>query len=147
MMDINKVFLIGRLTREAELKSLTNTSVCNFSIAVNRAVKDSSENWSDEVHYFDIELYGRKGEAIHRYLQKGKQVGIEGTLKQNRWEDANGNKRSRVSIVATNTQLLGNVNADASSHSQYTTAHENAENTASSAPAHTGADIDDDIPF
>ncbi len=143
MTDINKVFLIGRLTREAELKSLTNTSVCNFSIAINRAMKDPSGNWSDEVHYFDIELYGRQGEAIHRYLQKGKQVGIEGALKQNRWEDANGNKRSKVSVVAANVQLLGNMNSDAASSENQ---QKNMENVSSSMPS-ASADIDDDIPF
>ncbi len=143
MTDINKVFLIGRLTREAELKSLTNTSVCNFSIAINRAMKDASGNWSDEVHYFDIELYGRQGEAIHRYLQKGKQVGIEGALKQNRWEDANGNKRSKVLVVAANVQLLGNMNSDAASSENQ---QKNMENVSSSMPS-AGADIDDDIPF
>ncbi len=146
MTDINKVFLIGRLTRDAELKSLTNTSVCNFSIAVNRGVKDASGNWGDEVHYFDIELYGRQGEAIQRYLQKGKQVGIEGSLRHSRWEDSSGGKRSKVSVVAANVQLLSNAGGDGS-RSQYTQAHDNVSAGSPSAAPSAGSDIDDDIPF
>jgi len=106
MADINHVVLVGRLTRDAELK-YTNSglAVCKFSLAINRR-KKNGDQWVDEAHFFDVVLMGRTGESIHRYLQKGKQVGVEGELRQSRWEHE-GQSRSRVEIFATNVQLLG----------------------------------------
>ncbi len=104
--DINLVTLVGRLTREAELK-YTNSglAVCKFSLAVNRR-KRSGEQWTDEVSYFDVVLWGKQGEAIQQYLGKGKQIAVSGELRQNRWEQ-DGQSRSKVEIVASNVQLLG----------------------------------------
>ncbi|MCF6336216.1 MAG: single-stranded DNA-binding protein [Spirochaetales bacterium] len=104
--DINIVTLVGRLTREAELK-YTNSglAVCKFSLAVNRR-KRSGDQWTDEVSYFDIVLWGKQGEAIQQYLGKGKQIAVSGELRQNRWEQ-DGQKRSKVEVVASNVQLLG----------------------------------------
>lgn len=104
--DINIVTLVGRLTREAELK-YTNSglAVCKFSLAVNRR-KRSGEQWTDEVSYFDVVLWGKQGEAIQQYLGKGKQIAVSGELRQNRWEQ-DGQNRSKVEIVASNVQLLG----------------------------------------
>ena len=145
-MDINKVFLIGRLTRDAELKQLNTTTVSNFALAVNRRVRSAEGQWSDEVNYFDIELYGKQGEAIQAYLKKGKQVAVEGVLKQNRWEDANGQKRSRIVIVALNVQLLGG--GSGSGQSQTSQADSGAGFSGSSQYSAPGpGDIDDDIPF
>ncbi|MDR0689694.1 MAG: single-stranded DNA-binding protein [Spirochaetaceae bacterium] len=106
MADINHVVLIGRLTRDAELKYTTGGQpVCKFSIAINRR-KKSGDQWVDEANYFDIVLWGRQGEALNQYLVKGKMVGIEGELRQDRWEQ-DGQNRSKVEIVANNLQLLG----------------------------------------
>ncbi len=104
--DINIVTLVGRLTRDAELK-YTNSglAVCKFSLAVNRR-KRSGDQWTDEVSYFDIVLWGKQGEAIQQYLGKGKQIAVSGELRQNRWEQ-DGQNRSKVEIVASNVQLLG----------------------------------------
>jgi single-strand DNA-binding protein len=105
MADINHVVLVGRLTRDAELKyTAGGQAVCKFSIAVNRR-KKSGDQWVDEVNFFDIVLWGRQGESINQYLVKGKQVGIEGELRQDRWEQ-DGQNRSKVEIVANNLQLL-----------------------------------------
>ncbi|GHV77839.1 single-stranded DNA-binding protein [Spirochaetia bacterium] len=104
--DINHVVLVGRLTRDAELKyTAGGQAVCKFSIAVNRN-KKSGDQWVDEANFFDITLWGRQGEAVNQYLIKGKQVGIDGELRQDRWEQ-DGQKRSKVEIVANNLQLLG----------------------------------------
>jgi single-strand DNA-binding protein len=104
--DINSVVLIGRLVRDAELKyTNSGTAVCKFSIAVNRSRK-SGNGWEDEAHFFDIVLWGRQGEAIQKYLGKGKQVAVQGELRQSRWEQ-NGQTRSRVEVHAQNVQLLG----------------------------------------
>jgi single-strand DNA-binding protein len=104
--DLNKVVIIGRLTRDAELKHTGNGgSVSNFSIAVNRRVKNGDQ-WGDEASFFDVVLFSKQAESRHQYLLKGKMVGIDGELKQDRWEQ-NGQNRSKVEIVADNIQLLG----------------------------------------
>ena len=106
MADINKVILVGRLTRDAELRyTNTGTAICKFSIAINRR-KKIGESWEDEANFFDVALFGRQGEAINQYLVKGKQVGVDGELRQNRWEQ-DGQTRSKVEISAFNVMLLG----------------------------------------
>lgn len=106
MPDLNHVILIGRLTRDAELKYTANgQAVCKFSIAVNRRRK-SGDQWVDEANFFDIVVWGRQGEALNQYLVKGKLIGVDGELRQDRWEQ-DGQNRSKVEIVANNLQLLG----------------------------------------
>jgi len=106
MVDLNHVVLIGRLTRDAELKYTANgQAVCKFSIAVNRRRKNGDQ-WVDEPNFFDIVLWGRQGESLNQYLVKGKMVGVDGELRQDRWEQ-DGQNRSKVEIVANNLQLLG----------------------------------------
>jgi len=106
MADVNKAILIGRLTRDAELKYLSSGSaVCKFSIAVNRRIK-KGDAWEDEASFFNVVLFGKAGESINQYLTKGKQVAIDGELHQSRWEK-DGKTESRVEIYASNVQLLG----------------------------------------
>ena len=106
MADINHVVLVGRLTRDAELKyTASGQAVCKFSVAVNRRRKNGDQ-WEDEVNYFDVVLWGRQGEALNQYLQKGKSVGVDGELRQDRWQQ-DGQNRSKVEIIANNIQLLG----------------------------------------
>ena len=116
MADINKVVIVGRLTRDAELKFTSGgTPVSKFSIAVNRRVKQGDQ-WKDEASFFDVSSWGKQGESLTQYLVKGKQVGIEGELRQDRWQQ-DGQSRSRIEIVANNIQLLGD--AQRSSQGQY----------------------------
>jgi single-strand DNA-binding protein len=106
MADINHVVLVGRLTRDAELKYTSGgQAVCKFSVAINRR-KKNGDQWEDEPNYFDIVLWGRQGEALNQYLLKGKTVGVDGELRQDRWQQ-DGQNRSKVEIVAANIQLLG----------------------------------------
>jgi single-strand DNA-binding protein len=106
MADINHVVLVGRLTRDAELKyTAGGQAVCRFSVAVNRRRK-SGDQWVDEANFFDIVLWGRSGESLNQYLVKGKLIGVQGELRQDRWEQ-DGQNRSKVEIVADNIQLLG----------------------------------------
>jgi len=116
--DINVVVLVGRLTRDAELRyTSTGTAVCKFSLAVNRR-KRSGDNWENEASFFDVVVWGRQGEAVQKYLEKGKQVSVSGELRQNRWEQ-NGQNRSRVEIVAFNLELLGGNPSGSGGGSQY----------------------------
>ncbi|MGA2478650.1 MAG: single-stranded DNA-binding protein [Spirochaetia bacterium] len=106
MADINHVVLVGRLTRNAELKYTNNgAAVSKFSLAINQRRK-KDDQWVDEVHFFDIVLWGKTAESLNQYLVKGKQIGVEGQLRQNRWEQE-GQARSKVEIFATNVMLLG----------------------------------------
>ncbi|MFA6507738.1 MAG: single-stranded DNA-binding protein [Treponemataceae bacterium] len=106
MADVNHVVLIGRLTRDAELKyTAGGQAVCKFALAVNRR-KKTGDQWIEEANFFDVVLWGRSGEAINQYLLKGKQVAVEGELRQDRWEQ-DGQNRSKVEIQANNVQLLG----------------------------------------
>jgi single-strand DNA-binding protein len=106
MSDLNRVVLIGRLTRDAETKFIqSGQAVCKFSLAVNRRRK-VGDQWEEEASFFDAVLWGRQAETLGQYLTKGKQIGLEGELKQDRWEQ-DGQKRSKVEIVVSNIQLLG----------------------------------------
>ena len=106
MTDLNRVVLIGRLVRDAELKyTASGQAVCKFSIAVNRK-KKNGDQWEDEANFFDIVVWGRQGESIHQYLLKGKMVGVDGELRQDRWQQ-DGQNRSKIEIIANNLQLLG----------------------------------------
>jgi single-strand DNA-binding protein len=118
MADINHVVLVGRLTRDAELKYTSNgQAVCKFSVAINRRRKNGDQ-WEDEANYFDIVLWGRQGEAINQYLLKGKTVGVDGELRQDRWQQ-DGQNRSKVEVIANNIQLLGGNPGGAPSGTSY----------------------------
>jgi single-strand DNA-binding protein len=107
-MDINHVVEIGHLTRDAEVTYTPGgMAIGKISIAVNRRVKKGQE-WVDEANYFDVSVFGKQAESLKPYLTKGKMVGIDGFLKQDRWQDATtGQNRSAVKIVANDIQLLG----------------------------------------
>lgn len=104
---MNNVGLIGRLVRDAELK-FTNSgnAICEFSIAVNER-KKQGDKWVDAVNYFDVTLFGRRAEALNQYLTKGKQIGVAGRLQQQRWQNQDGQNRSKVVVIAENVDLLG----------------------------------------
>ena len=114
MTDLNHVVLIGRLTKdlgtdERSFGYVANGQArANVSIAVNRS-KKNGEQWVDEVSYFDVTIWGKTAENLKQYLTKGKQIAIDAYLKQDRWEK-DGQKMSKVSIVANNVQLLGGKN-------------------------------------
>ena len=151
MADINHVVLVGRLTRDAELKyTASGQAVCKFSIAVNRRRKNGDQ-WEDEANFFDVVLWGRQGESLNQYLQKGKSVGVDGELRQDRWQQ-DGQNRSKVEIVANNIQLLGGSGGSQGSPS-YGSGHQGSGNQGFSqnnrgdgGPAHDD-EFTDDIPF
>ncbi len=118
MRDVNMVVLVGRLTRDAELK-YTNSgqAICRFGIAVNRSRKQGDQ-WVDEASFFDVDYWGKGGEAVKQYLVKGKQVAVEGELRQDRWEQ-DGQTRSKVVVAASNVQLLGGGQGSSGSGSGY----------------------------
>ena len=105
-MDINKTVVIGRLTRDPEMAySQSGTPIAKFSIAVN-GMKD------DDVSFFDCVSFKKTAELVSQYLTKGARVGIDGKLQQNRWEDKDGNKRSKIEIIVNTVQFLSSKNED-----------------------------------
>lgn len=114
MTDLNHVVLIGRLTRDlgtderAFAYTPNGTARANISIAVNRSAKHGDQ-WVDEANFFDVTIWGKTAENLKPYLTKGKQIAIDGYLKQDRWEK-DGQKFSKVTIQANNVQLLGGRN-------------------------------------
>lgn len=105
--DTNTVILVGRLVDSMELKyTKSQYPIGNFTIAVNRGVKNQDGTWSDRGSFFDCVLYGNSAANLQLYMYKGKQVAVTGYLEQDRWEK-DGQKFSRVKVVVTNLQLVG----------------------------------------
>jgi single-strand DNA-binding protein len=104
--DFNHVIIIGRLVNDAILKYTSGgMAIANLSLAVNRRVK-KGDQWTEEVSFFEVTLWGKTAEGLKPYLLKGKQIAVEGELRQERWQQ-DGQNRSKVVISASNVQLLG----------------------------------------
>lgn len=103
---------IGRLTKDPECKEVGDTSVTRFSVACNRKIKD--KEYTD---FFDCECWGKQGEIIDKYLNKGRKVFIEGRLKQDTWE-TDGQKRSKILLTVTNFEFIDSASQNESSSSE-----------------------------
>jgi single-strand DNA-binding protein len=104
---INRVVLVGRLTRDPELRALpSGTSVCGLRIACNASRKDSAGELIERPNYFDVSVYGAPGESVSRYMHRGSRVAIDGRLEWREWETAEQERRQAVSIVADTVQFL-----------------------------------------
>ena len=112
MPSLNKVILIGNLTRDPEIKhTASGTAVGDIGLAVNRVTKDEQGEKREEVTFIDVTLWGRIAELVGQYLAKGRPVLIEGRLHLDQWQDKEtGANRSKLKVVATNVQFLGGRN-------------------------------------
>ncbi len=108
MANLNKVLLLGNLTRDPEVRyTPKGTAVGDLGLAVNRRVSDGNGNWSDEVTFVDVTVWGTNAENAQKYLTKGRGVFIEGRLQMDTWEDKqSGQKRSKLKVVAEVPQFL-----------------------------------------
>ena len=105
--DINRVILVGRLTRDPELKSTNSGSYfCKFSLASNRTIYKKDADPVDEVGFFDCVAWGKLAEVISKYVQKGRRVAVDGSLRWSSWENSEGKKQSKVDIFVENFQFL-----------------------------------------
>jgi single-strand DNA-binding protein len=105
--SFNQVILMGNLTRDPELRTTPNgTSVCSFSLALNRSYKGSDGNWQEATDYIDIVAWGPLGERVAQYLSKGRPCLVNGRLQSRSWEQ-DGQKRSKVEVVAQDVTFLG----------------------------------------
>jgi single-strand DNA-binding protein len=140
--NINRVVLVGNLTRDPELRHTpSGTPVCSLRIAVNTRRKDETGQWTDKPNYFDITVWGQQGENCAQYLAKGRPVAIDGRLEWREWEAQDGSKRQAVEVVADSVQFLGGrMEGEAPAYVQTGAAGGGGDDFPSSP-------TDDDIPF
>lgn len=107
MGSVNKVFLIGHLGKDPELRYTPNgTAVCNFSIAMSESWKDKDGNKQEKTEWMGIVVWKKQAEACGEYLHKGSQVHVEGKIQTRQWEDRDGNKRYTTEVVANSVVFL-----------------------------------------
>lgn len=108
MASYNKVILLGNLTRDPQLRYLpSNTAVCEFGLATNRRWRDRDGNQKEEVCFVDISAFGRQAETINQYMSKGRALLVEGHLRFDSWTGQDGQRRSKLTVVAENFQFVG----------------------------------------
>lgn len=113
--SINQVTLMGNLTRDPELRQTPNgQSVCSFSLALNRAYKDKSDEWVEATDYIDVVAWAGLGERVAQYLSKGRRCLVVGRLQSSSWEQ-DGKKRSKVEVLANDVTFLDSRGGDGSS--------------------------------
>lgn len=134
MRGFSKAIITGNLTRDPELRTTpSGTSVCSFSVAVNRVYRDSNGEQKEDVSFIDCSAWGKLGEMINQYAKKGSGVLVSGRLDQRSFEGKDGVKRSRVEIVVEDFNFTG-------------AARDNGSSSAPSASDETPENIPDDIP-
>ncbi len=116
MSSFNRVILMGNLTRDPEMRQTQNgTSICRFSIAVNRSFSSQDGSQRDETCFVDIDSFGRTAENIAKYFTKGKPILVEGRLRQDSWEDKQGQKRTKLVVVLERFEFIGSSRDNAAS--------------------------------
>ena len=156
--DINSVVLVGRLTRDAMLRySSSGAGFLSFTVAVNRSKRNADGSWGDEASFIDCVYFGQNSQSISQYLIKGKQVAVQGELRQSKWE-SDGQQRSRVDVVVNTLSLLSGANQGQSTggsfSSQFSQRPQNQMMEPQAAPAAPEPQVpgpesfeDDSIPF
>ena len=143
MVDLNKVFLAGRLTRDPELRYISSgTAVASLSLAVSRnyTAKDGSKK--EDVVFVDVSAWGRQAETCGEYLSKGSALLVEGRLQLDKWETNTGEKRNKLKVVAQRIQFLSSKRKDDKDSSADTSVSKNINVEASEE-----VPLDEDIPF
>jgi single-strand DNA-binding protein len=157
MASLNKVLLIGNLTRDPDVKMLSSgRPVCNFGLALNRSYKDGEGNRKEEVTFVDVECYGPRAEAIGRFFTKGRSIFVEGRLKLDQWESKEGEKRSAIRVVLDNFEFVDSKQESSGTGKPYESPKDSpaVETTPSSEPETPPApppasdpDLEEDVPF
>jgi single-strand DNA-binding protein len=152
MANINRVVLVGNLTKDPELRHTPGgAAVCSLRLAVNTRRKDAGTGeWTEKPNYFDVTVWGNQGESCAQYLAKGRPVAIDGRLEWREWEAQDGTKRQAVEIVADSVQFLGgrdaggeNAGGDSARGNEFVPAGASGAANADFG----GSSSDDDIPF
>lgn len=108
-MSINRVVLVGNLTKDPELRTTSGgTSVLSMRLAFNERRKNaSSGEWENIPNYIDVTLFGTRADSLSRYLSKGSQIGVDGRLRWSEWESPGGEKRSKIEVIADDIEFVG----------------------------------------
>ncbi|MCL4553712.1 MAG: single-stranded DNA-binding protein [Actinobacteria bacterium] len=138
-MSINRVVLTGNLTRDPELRSTASgMSVLKMGVAVNdRRKNQQTGEWEDVANFVDVTVFGSRAEALTRFLSKGSKVAVEGKLRWSSWETPQGEKRSKLEVVADDIEFLSSREGGGATSSQ----------AASTGSAESKPLADDEIPF
>ena len=152
MANINRVVLVGNLTRDPELKTLpSGSSVCDLRIAVNNRRKNQQTGeWVEEPNYFTISVFGQQAENCARFLAKGRAVAVDGRLRWRQWDAQDGSKREAVDVIAESVQFIGPRGDGGDAPSGGFDRPASVATPAAATPPWGGAaatDVDDDIPF
>lgn len=122
MASINKVYLMGNLTRDPEIRYTSGGhQVCEFGLAINRRYRDHAGNDREDTCFVDITVWGKQAEACQSYLRRGSAALVDGRLHLDQWDDQSGHKRSKLRVQAERVQFLGaptHANQDFSSSPQ-----------------------------
>jgi single-strand DNA-binding protein len=148
MASLNKVFLIGNLTRDPELRMTPKgTAICTFGLAVNRQFRDEAGGTREETTFVDLEAWGKTGELVSKYLSKGSPAMVEGRLRFDSWESKAGEKRNKLKVVVDNVQFLSSRGEGGSKESSAPEGRQSTPQREAPASESQGNDVDDDVPF
>lgn len=148
MASLNKVLLIGNLTRDPDVRMMSNgRPVCNFGLALNRSYKDADGNRKEETTFVEVESFGPRAEAVGRFFTKGRAIFIEGRLKLDQWESKEGEKRSALRIVLDSFEFVDSKQDGPSSNSRIVESVSSNEDSKNSPSVSKEVDLDDDVPF
>lgn len=153
MANLNKVMLIGNLTRDPELRyTPKGTAVAELGMAVNRIRTNDQGQRQEDTTFIDVTLWGRQAELAQQYLSKGRSVYIEGRLQMDTWEDrSTGQKRSKLKVVGENMQFIGGGGGGGGGGGRPSGGGEAVSQPQGGSPASSNEDFgdeeDDDIPF
>lgn len=153
MASLNKVLLIGNLTRDPDVRMMSNgRAVCSFGLALNRTFKDAEGNRKEETTFVDVESFGPRAEAVGRFFTKGRSIFVEGRLRLDQWESKEGEKRSSIKVVLDNFEFVDSRQDGTSANSARTvdppTVQEEKEfPTPKKEAVASDPDLDEDVPF
>ena len=118
--NVNRVVLVGRLTRDPELRALpSGLNVCSLRVACNSSRREADGSYTERPNYFDVSVYGAAADSVERFMRKGRRLAVDGRLEWREWETDDQHKRQAVSIVAETVQFLdgpGETGSDADVH-------------------------------
>lgn len=143
MGSLNKVMLMGNMTRDPQLSYLpSQTPVVEFGLAVSRKFKKQDGSQGEETCFVDCQMFGKRAEVINKYFKKGDPIFVDGRLKFDQWNAQDGSKRSKLRVFVENFEFLGKGGGQAAA------AHNEPAGDFEQAPeAPYGGGMDDDIPF
>jgi len=145
--NVNRVVLVGRLTRDPELRALpSGTNVCSLRLACNSSRRDADGTYVERPNFFDVSVYGAAADTVGRYMSKGRRLAVDGRLQWREWETGDEQKRQAVNIVAETVQFLDGPGDHADDGGGWD-GERGGEDTDEGELAGVGATADEDLAF